>query len=431
MIYQADEVRSRFAERRLAFVPGATLQGRIAEIFGAGQTIEAAVERVVREVAGEGDSALDRWSQVIDRLPVREVPKREWREAYEDLAPEVRDALEESRERIERFYRHEPRGGFFAPSPEGLLGQMVRPLARIGVYVPGGSAPLLSTALMTIVPARVAGVGEVIMVSPPEPHPALLAAAWVAGADRFFGIGGAQAIAALAYGTERVPRVDKIFGPGGVFVTLAKRAVFGQVGIDGLFGPTETVIIADREAQVFTLAADLLAQAEHDPLAQPWLFSPHWALLEAVEAELERQLLDLPRAEIARAALANGGMVHTDDLAQAVELANLYAPEHLCLAVRDPMAWLGLVQNAGGVFLGEASGEALGDYIAGPSHVMPTAGTARFGGGLSLRDYQKVIPVVGLEAGAAARLAEPGAALAELEGLQAHARALRQRMRAD
>lgn len=431
MIYQAQEVWPRFATRRLVFAPGQALRGRIAQIFGEGLTIEAAVERIVNEVASEGDLALERWSLRIDHSPVREVPKREWREAYEELAPDVRDAMEEARERIERFYRHEPLGGFFAPSPEGLLGQMVRPLARIGVYVPGGSAPLLSTALMTVVPARVAGVGEVIVVSPPEPHPALLAAAWVAGADRLFAVGGAQAIAALAYGTERIARVDKIFGPGGAFVTLAKRAVFGQVGIDGLFGPTETVIVADQEAQVVTLAADLLAQAEHDPLAQPWLFSPHRDLLEAVEAELERQLLDLPRAEIARAALVNGGMVQTRDLAQAIELANLYAPEHLCLAVRDPVVWLGLVQNAGGVFLGEASGEALGDYIAGPSHVMPTAGTARFGGGLSLRDFQKVIPVVGLEAAAAARLAVPGAALAELEGLGAHARALRQRMRVD
>jgi len=277
---------------------------------------------------------------------------------------------------------------------------------------------------MSVVPAKVAGVGEVVVASPPRVHPGVLAAAWVAGADRLFAMGGAQAIAALAYGTRRVPRVDKIVGPGNAYVVAAKRQVFGAVGIDGLAGPTETLIVADGSASPRLLAADLLAQAEHGPDSEPWLLSPDRALLEKVEAELFRQLQDLPRGEIARKALERGGLVHTQDLEEAFALANLYAPEHLCLALADPLPWLGRVQNAGGVFLGEGSPEALGDYIAGPSHVMPTSGTARFQGGLALRDFLKVIPVMGLAEGAVRELSRKGALLARAEGLEAHARAL-------
>jgi histidinol dehydrogenase (EC 1.1.1.23) len=304
------------------------------------------------------------------------------------------------------------------------LGQLVRPLSRVGVYVPGGSAPLLSSLLMSAVPAKVAGVGEVIVASPPRVHPGVLAAAWVAGVDRLYAMGGAQAIAALAFGTERVPRVDKIVGPGNAYVVAAKRQVYGVVGLDGLAGPTETLIVADGSASPRLLAADLLAQAEHGPDSEPWLLSPDRALLERVEAELFRQLEGLPRAEVAKRALEKGGLVLTRDLEEALDLANLYAPEHLCLALADPLPWLGRVQNAGGVFLGEGSAEALGDYIAGPSHVMPTSGTARFQGGLALRDFLKVIPVVGLAEEAVRELSAKGALLARAEGLEGHARAL-------
>ncbi|GAA6744542.1 histidinol dehydrogenase [Thermus brockianus] len=408
MIYRTEEVRERFARRGLSFDP----------------TVEEIVRGILHAVREEGDAALDRLSLDLDGFPVEEIPKKAWREAYDDLDPDLRDALETAKERIEAFYREEARGGFLKAEEAGVLGQLVRPLSRVGVYVPGGSAPLLSSLLMAVVPAKVAGVAEVVVASPPKVHPGVLAAAWVAGADRLFAMGGAQAIAALAYGTARVPRVDKIVGPGNAYVVAAKRLVYGVVGLDGLAGPTETMVVADGSASPKLLAADLLAQAEHGPDSEPWLLSPDLALLERVEAELYRQLSELPRAEIARRALERGGLVLTRDLEEAFELANLYAPEHLCLALADPLPWLGKVQNAGGVFLGEGSPEALGDYIAGPSHVMPTSGTARFQGGLSLRDFLKVIPVMGLAEGAVRELARKGAVLARAEGLEAHARSL-------
>ncbi|MER3479857.1 MAG: histidinol dehydrogenase [Meiothermus sp.] len=409
MIYPSDGVRERFSRRKPFLEDEAAIRR---------------VRQILREVETEGDQALDRWSEQLDGFPVEEIPKRSWREAFDDLDGELRDALETSRERIEAFYGGEPKGGFWQATAEGLLGQLVRPLQRVGVYVPGGSAPLISSVLMTAVVARVAGVGEVIVASPPRVHPAILAAAWVAGADRLFAMGGAQAIAALAYGTRRVPRVDKIAGPGNRYVILAKREVYGAAGIEALPGPTETLIVADASADARLLAADLLAQAEHGPDSEAWLLSPEPGLLARVEAELEAQLASLPRAEVARQALERGGLVRVQSLEEALELANLYAPEHLCLSVEDPTRWLGQVQNAGGVFLGEHSCEALGDYIAGPSHVMPTSGTARYGGGLAVRDFLKVIPVVGLSPHTVARLAPLGARLAREEGLEAHARAL-------
>ncbi|GAA5335845.1 MULTISPECIES: histidinol dehydrogenase [Thermus] len=408
MIYRAEEVRERFARRGLSFDP----------------TVEEIVRGILHAVREEGDAALDRLSLDLDGYPVEEIPKKAWREAYDDLDPDLRDALETAKERIEAFYREEARGGFLKAEEAGVLGQLVRPLTRVGVYVPGGSAPLLSSLLMAVVPAKVAGVAEVLVASPPRVHPGVLAAAWVAGADRLFAMGGAQAIAAMAYGTGRIPRVDKIVGPGNAYVVAAKRLVYGVVGLDGLAGPTETLVVADGSASPKLLAADLLAQAEHGPDSEPWLLSPDLALLEKVEAELYRQLSELPRAEIAKRALERGGLVLTRDLEEAFALANLYAPEHLCLALADPLPWLGKVQNAGGVFLGEGSPEALGDYIAGPSHVMPTSGTARFQGGLSVRDFLKVIPVVGLGDRAVKELAAKGAVLARAEGLEGHARSL-------
>ncbi len=425
--YRPEEVRARFSARRLRFEGSPELRKALAEFFGEPLTPAEAVRRIVAEVREKGDAALDAWSERLDGHAVYEVPKKLWREAYDDLPRDLREAIEEARVRVKAFYKKEPKGGFLDAGPDGVLGQLVRPLGRVGVYVPGGTAPLLSTVLMTVVPARVAGVGEIVVATPPRPHPAILAAAWAAGADRLFAMGGAQAIAALAYGTERVPRVDKIVGPGNLFVTLAKKEVYGDVGIDGLAGPTETLIVADASANPELVAADLLAQAEHDRLAEPWLLTPSEALADAVEEALEHELKDLPREEVARRALENGGIVLVGSLEEALELANLYAPEHLCLSVEDPYAWLGRVQNAGGVFLGEHSGEALGDYLAGPSHVMPTSGTARYSAALAVRDFVKAIPVVGLAPEAAARLSAPAALLARAEGLEAHARALEKR----
>lgn len=409
MIYRFHEVSEQFGKRRFGFANDQALER---------------VRHIVHQVAAEGDVALDRWSLKLDGRVPYEVPRHEWREAYEGLSAELRQALDLSAKRVETFYKREPVGGFISADQDGLLGQLVRPLTRVGVYVPGGTAPLSSSVIMGVIPARVAGVGEIVLATPPVPHPLTLAAAWVAGADRLLAMGGAQAVAALAYGTSKVPRVDKVVGPGNMYVTLAKREVYGVVGLDGLAGPTETLIIADDSASPALLAADLLAQAEHDFLAEPWLVADSLSLLESVERELELTLHDLPREEIARAALANGGLVLVSSLEEALELANLYAPEHLCLSVREPIAWLGKVQNAGGVFLGEYSNEALGDYIAGPSHVMPTAGTARFSGALAVRDFLKVIPLIGLAREPAAELAGFGALLAHEEQLEAHVRAL-------
>jgi histidinol dehydrogenase len=412
MIKTPEQIHSYFQNRRTTIEYGDDLE---------------TVRRILRQIQHEGDAALQRISHELDGHPVEEIPKRLWRDAYEDLDAELRDALETARERIEAFYRREPMGGFIQAGPDGVLGQLVRPLDRVGVYVPGGSAPLLSTVLMTVVPAKVAGVGEIVVASPPRVHSGILAAAWVAGADRLFGMGGAQAVAAMAYGTQLVPRVDKIVGPGSRYVVLAKREVYGAVGVEGLPGPTETLIIADASVDPKLLAADMLAQAEHGPDSEAWLLSWYPELLERVREELKRQLEELPRAETARQALKRSGLVLVEHLEQALELANLYAPEHLCLSLHDPLAALGMVRNAGGVFLGEHSCEALGDYIAGPSHVMPTSGTARFGGGLALRDFLKVIPLVGLTQEAAGKLSALGARMAREEGLEAHARALDRR----
>jgi histidinol dehydrogenase len=411
-MYRAQEIRLRFAQRRPGQEDPQALQ---------------VVRQILQEVAEQGDEALDRWSQKLDGIPASEWPRSEWLASYQALDAGLRDALELARERIEAFYRNEPRGGFWQADAQGLLGQLVRPMERVGVYVPGGTAPLLSTVLMSVIPARIAGVAEVVVATPPPVHPAILAAAWVAGADRLLAMGGAQAVAALAYGTQRVPRVDKVVGPGNRYVVLAKREVFGLVGIESLPGPTETLIVADRSARPELLAADMLAQAEHGPDSEAWLLSPDRSLLEATKVQLDTQLASLPRASVAAQALSRGGLVWVDSLDEALQLSNLYAPEHLCLSVAQPLDWLGKVQNAGGVFLGEHSCEALGDYLAGPSHVMPTSGTARFGGGLAVRDFLKVIPVVGLTAATAAQLAAHGAQLARLENLEGHARALEAR----
>lgn len=416
MIKTPEQVREYFGTRRMTVEYGDALD---------------TVRGILSQIEREGDPALDSWSVKLDGHPVEEIPKRVWREAYESLDADLRDGLETAKERIEAFYRKEPLGGFLDAGAEGVLGQLVRPLDRVGVYVPGGSAPLLSTVLMTVVPAKVAGVGETIIATPPRVHPGILAAAWVAGAERLFAMGGAQAVGAMAYGTHRVPRVDKVMGPGNRYVVLAKREVYGSAGMEGLPGPTETLIVADASADPKLLAADMLAQAEHGADSEAWLLSPYKELLERVGEELERQLADLPRADIARQALSRSGLVEVESLSEALELANLYAPEHLCLCVHDPLAYLGMVHSAGGVFLGEHSCEALGDYIAGPSHVMPTSGTARFGGGLALRDFLKVIPVVGLTQQAAARLSLLGARMAREEGLEAHARALDRRAKLD
>jgi len=309
----------------------------------------------------------------------------------------------------------------------------VRPLARVGLYVPGGTAAYPSSLLMSAIPARVAGVKEIVVATPPgrdgKLPPVTLAAAHVAGVDRIVKAGGAQAIGALAFGTASVPRVDKILGPGNIFVTLAKSRVFGQVAIDAPLGPTETMLIADDSANAKLVAADLLAQAEHDPLASPILLTTSPELAERVADEIMEQLPQLSRQAIALAAFENnGGIVVVPDLYAAVDLANDYAPEHLCLLVRDPWALIERVRNAGGVFLGEASAEVMGDYVAGPSHSMPTGGAARFFSPINVEEFLKVTSLFALNDRALRELGPAAITLAEAEGFTAHAAAVRRRL---
>ena len=310
----------------------------------------------------------------------------------------------------------------------------MRPIERVGLYIPGGTAPLPSSLLMSAIPARVAGVPHVAVITPPQrgtglPHPLTLAAAEIARVDAVYVAGGAQAIAALAFGTETIPAVDKILGPGNLFTTLAKRQVFGLVGIDGLPGPTETEVIADESADTAQVADDLLAQAEHDVLASAILLTPYATLAEQVSAAVMAQMESLERAEIIAGSLAQGsGIVVTESLAQAFELANRYAPEHLCLLVENPWAHLGSVRNAGGVFLGERSFEVLGDYVAGPSHIMPTGGTARFASPINVLDFVKLVSVIGLNDDALRAIGPAAVALARAEGLTAHAAAVARRL---
>jgi histidinol dehydrogenase len=319
--------------------------------------------------------------------------------------------------------------GFF----EEGLGMRVRPIERAGMYAAGSAIVYPSSILMTVIPAKVAGVREIYVTTPASPDgrvsPLKLVAADMAGVDAVFCASGAQAIAAMAYGTQSVPRVDKICGPGNLFVTLAKQQLFGAVGIDAMYGPTETVVVADDSADAALCAADLLAQAEHDALARPILLTPSLPFAKAVEEEIERQLLEIERSEVARTALENGGAVVSDGLEQAIDLANEFAPEHLCLLVRDAGRWVDRVRNAGGLFVGEDSPEAMGDYTAGPSHVMPTGGSARYSSPLNVLDFLKITNVVEVGDDALRLLGPAAAAIARAEGLTAHARAIEMRLK--
>jgi histidinol dehydrogenase len=453
----------------------------IRRVFSQELRPEEAVTRILADVRQRGDEALRDWTARIDGLALDdpfdpstssghrklgtslEVPAEAWEAAYESLPSDLADALTLAADRIRAFHARQPIPSWTTTEMGGTLGQRVTPLQRVGVYVPGGTAPLPSSLLMAVIPARVAGVDEVVVCTPPgrqpcpEPCPSrrdgrvpdvILAAAHVAEVDRLFRLGGAQAIAALAYGTASVPPVDKIVGAGGLFTTLAKRQVYGQVGLDGLYGPTETVVIADDSANPAWVAADLLAQAEHDVLATAILLTPSRSLAEAVQAQVARQLLPPPlrgegagegspprgggaslsRADVIAASLAGqGGIVLTPDLETAVRLADEFAPEHLCLSVREPAAWAKRIRNAGGLFLGEHSFEVLGDYVAGPSHVMPTGGTARFDSPLNVLDFVKITNIIALDTEIAARIGPAAARLARAESLTAHAAAAEQR----
>ena len=410
----------------------------IRRVFGEDLTAVQVVDRIVEAVRTEGDAAVARFTAAFDgHAPdVVEVPRETRALALAGLDPELQAALRVSAEQIAAFHRKQLRTSWLEWNDEGALGQIVRPLDRVGLYVPGGQAVYPSTLLMTAVPAKVAGVAETVVCSPPGPDgeisPLILAAAEVAGVDRVFRVGGAQAIAAMAYGTAAIPHVDKIYGPGNLFVVLAKQRVYGVVAIDQLPGPTETLVVANETADPVLAAADLLAQSEHDQMATAILVTTSRALADAVRREVAAQLAVLPRRAIAGQSLAaNGLVVVVPDVPTAIDLANRYAPEHLCLLLRDPWAAVPLVRHAGGVFVGEASPEALGDYTAGPSHVMPTGGTARFSSPVHVAEFLKVISVIGANQRAIERLGPATMALARAEGLEGHARAIEKRLGRD
>jgi histidinol dehydrogenase len=362
------------------------------------------------------------------------VSRAEIEAAYTALDVDLVDALRLAASEIERFHRKQTRQSWVDWTTEGALGQIVVPLERVGVYAPGGTAPLPSSLLMAAIPARVAGVDEIVVCSPPQRStgqvsPLVLVAADIAGVHTVYKLGGAQAIAALAYGTQTVRHVDKIVGPGNIFVVLAKRSVYGVVDIEALPGPTETLVIADANADPRLAATDLLAQAEHDTLASAILLTTSSELAERVQAEIGQQIEELSRADIAAQAIERqGGIVVVPTVEDAVRLANEYAPEHLCLLVQDPWRYVGLVRNAGGIFLGERSFEVLGDYVAGPSHIMPTGGTARYASPVNVDDFRKIISLVGLNDAALARIGPAAAKLAAAEGLTAHEAAVRRRL---
>ncbi len=403
-------------------------RARSLELFGEPLSLEESVRRILEDVRRDGAPAALRYSRILDGLdsPDLEVPQEERDRAAASVDRSLIDALKFSARRVKEYHRATLPKSWV--DHERGLGERVVPMDTVGVYAPGGSASYPSTVIMTVVPARVAGVENVILCTP-SATPAVMAAAAIAGVDRVFRIGGVQAIGAMAYGAGAVPKVNMVCGPGNAFVTLAKKMVYGEVAIDGLYGPTETVLVADGAANPVHCAADLLAQAEHDPLASPILITDSPAMADDVRREVERQLPGLERRDVAVNSLANGGrVILVDNLSQAMELANFAAPEHLCLMVEDPWRWAEEARNAGGLFLGTHSPEVVGDYVAGPSHVMPTGGTARFSSALGVRQFLKTMPVVGLKAHGFEEMARAASIIARREGFTAHARAMEIRL---
>ena len=395
---------------------------------------EEEVRQIINGVRSRGDAALLEYTARFDgvELTSLEVGKEQMKNAYREVDAELLSALKLAAERISAFHVRQ-KGSLLNESVKEGLGWLVRPLQRVGVHVPGFTVPLPSSLLMTVIPAKVAGVREVILVTPPilggSVSPVTLAAADIAGVDRVFSVGGAQAIAALAFGTETIPAVDKVCGPGNIYVTLAKKSLYGTVGIDGLFGPSEVLIIADETADPEYCAADLLAQAEHGPLSSAVLITTSRSLADRVSQEVERQLKDLAHQDIASKSLKQQGVIGVvAGMDEAVEMANLYAPEHLLLMVADAASYLDRIYNAGCIVLGERATVVLGDYIAGPSHVLPTGGTARFGSPLNVSDFVKLTSVVDVDDAVIKKLGKAAQTLAEAEGLDAHARAIEKRL---
>ncbi|MCI6228060.1 MAG: histidinol dehydrogenase [Candidatus Faecousia sp.] len=409
-------------------VPNSEIFARVTPVVD----VASIVADILSDVRKNGDRAVLAYCAKFDKaeLDTLEVSKQEIDEALSFVEPEFLEILKAAAANIRAFHSRQVRSNFvIADKPGIVLGQKVTPIEKVGVYVPGGTAAYPSTVLMDTIPAKIAGCPQIFMVTPPgrdgKINPAILAAASIAGVDRIFKVGGAQAIAALAYGTESIPKVDKIVGPGNAFVAEAKKQVFGMVSIDMIAGPSEILVIADGKSNPVHVAADLLSQAEHDRLASAVLVTDSEELAVAVRDELERQLPKLPREEIARASIENNGkIIVAENLMAGIEIANEIAPEHLELMVGDPFAYLDAVKNAGSIFMGRSCPEALGDYFAGPNHTLPTSGTARFSSPLSVDDFVKKSQFSYYTADALASVADKIAVFAEKEGLRAHGRSV-------
>ena len=403
------------------------------EIFARAEptvNVSEIVSGIIQEVRCRGDAALLEYTKKFDKaeLSSLQVTEEEFQEALSSFDPKLKQVLQRAAANISKFHSRQKRNSFILSDEDGIvMGQKVIPIDRAGIYVPGGTAAYPSTVLMDALPAKIAGVKEVVMVTPPNAqgkiNPAILAAARIAGVDKIFKVGGAQAIAALAYGTESIPKVDKIVGPGNAFVAEAKRQVYGKVAIDMIAGPSEILIVSDGKTNPRHVAADLLSQAEHDKLASAVLVTDSMELAKAVQAELEIQIPMLERAEIARASIDNNGkIIVADNLNKAIEIANEIAPEHLELCVEQPFDYLSKVRHAGSVFMGRNCPEALGDYLAGPNHTLPTSGTAKFSSPLSVDDFVKKMQYTYFTREALAGVAEDVAYFARTEGLTGHAK---------
>ncbi|WP_378954096.1 histidinol dehydrogenase [Pelosinus sp. sgz500959] len=418
-------------------VLGEGAKARIAKVFGSELTAVEVVEKIVNDVRSQGDEAVFRYTSDIDGVTLNaetlEVTKEEFDQAAAQVDGEVLAAIRQAIANVRSFHVEQlPKSWLTYREHGSMLGQSCIPLERVGIYVPGGTATYPSSVIMNAVPASVAGVKEIIMVVPPAKdgsvNPYVLTAAREAGVSRIFKVGGAQAVAALAFGTELIPQVDKITGPGNIFVTLAKKAVYGHCGIDMLAGPSEILIVADQTADPSYIAADMLSQAEHDVLASSILITNSQELADKVQFEVEQQLAQLPRMEIAKAALERNGLILiVEDMIKAMELANLSAPEHLEILTEQPFAMLPYVRNAGAVFLGPYSPEPLGDYLAGPNHVLPTGGTARFYSVLNVETFMKKTSIIAYTKEALTAVSHHVITLADSEGLAAHANAIRVR----
>jgi len=408
---------------------------RIIEIFGQSLTPQEVVLRIIKDVKENGDATLIEWTKKLDKFDISEaieVNFDQMEAALNSIDQKIKNALIQSRDRILTFHRKQPISSWITNDLGGSLGQLINPISRVGICIPGGSAPLPSTIIHSVCPAIIAGVKEIVIVSPPPISPIILATCNLINQlnvdVKVFRIGGAQAIAALAYGTQTVPNVNKIVGPGNIFVSLAKREVFGIVGIDCIAGPTEALILADDTANPELIAFDLLAQAEHDFLSIPILITTDKNLANMVKNSIEEQLLDLSRAEIAQYAIEhNGGIVLVPSIEEAILLINEFAPEHLSVLLKDPWEILSKIKNSGGIFLGEHSCEVLGDYIAGPSHVMPTGGSAKFSSPLSVLDFVKITSLIALDKSTVHSIAPLAELIANTEQLTAHSKAARRR----